>query len=237
MTEKQDTKPNIKNLWKKYIEPAYDEYEKKCEDSSKKVPKYFVPDVKNCSEEDVKYIILVESPHTDEVNSGKTTEDRYPLAGNSGKSVAIFLFNQDDSIGKLIKNQAEGLPNMAIVNVCNVPLQLVYNENDNTGENTKETINYVKDYDKLEDDLKHVRDKCEVIEGLKNNLNKRLGQYKKSNAIIIICGEFAKAYFDKIKTNFSNFKALYVPHPSRNHWEFIYKHRDNVSALKQLFEN
>ena len=230
-TKKQDKEQNINDLWEKYIKPAYEEYEKECKDS---VPNYFVPDIENCDKKDVKYIILVESPHTDEVNSAENTEDRYPLAGNSGKSVAKFLFDLDDSIGNLIKNNATSIPNTAIVNVCNVPLQLVKKSND-TDKNTKETINNV--YNELEDDLKYVRDNCKVIEGLKENLETRLAEYKESNATIIVCGEFAQTYFDGIKKDFSNFKALYVPHPSRNQWQFVYDHKDDVSILKWLFED
>ena len=229
----QDTEQIINDLWEKYIKPAYDEYKTECKDS---VPNYFVPDIENCSKKAVKYIILVESPHTDEVNSGKTTEDRYPLAGNSGKSVAKFLFNQDDSIGKLIKNKAESLPNMAIVNVCNVPLQLVYEKSNGDSKNTKKVINNVECYNALEEDLKHVRDNCRVIGALKDNLKTRIDAYNES-ATFIVCGEFAQTYFDGIKEDSSNFKALYVPHPSRNQWKFVYEHKDDVSNLKGLFEN
>ena len=123
----KDKDDRLQNVWDKYIGPAYTEYGKKYDGSSKNVPNYFVPDIENCTEKkDVKYIILVESPHTDEVNPETKTEERYPLAGKSGKSVAKFLFGEKTAIGELMKNKDEKIPPMAIVNVCNVPLQLVY---------------------------------------------------------------------------------------------------------------
>lgn len=247
----KDTAQNYKekrlqNVWDKYIGPAYTEYKKQDDDASKKVPNYFVPDIKNCDKNEVKYIILVESPHTDEVNPKIKTEERYPLAGDSGKSVAKFLFGEDNAIGELMKNKDEKIPQMAIVNVCNVPLQLVHEENNNddkntqkaNNKNTQKAINNVKKYRDFDKDLNYVRNNCKVIDELKENLKERLKEYKKSNATIIVCGEFAKAYYYDIKNekDFSNFKDLYVPHPSRNQWEFIYKHKDDVSILKWLFE-
>jgi hypothetical protein len=51
-----------------------------------------------------------------------------------------------------------------------------------------------------------------------------------------VCGEFAMAYYNEIKNNFQALKALNVPHPSRNHWQFIYENKDDISTLKWIFK-
>ena len=199
-------KQKLQDIWLNYIKPSY-----------LKEPKYFVKDISNCNNTEVEYIILCESPHIEEVEH----EPPLPLVGDSGKAIASFLFDENCSIGELIQDKSKiNLPKIAIVNVCNVPLQKIsHNEND------------VKNLS-----LDYLRNNCKIIDDLTENLKKRLLPY--SNAqVIVVCGEFAQKYYDRIKDNFKKVKPLYVPHPSRNHWKFVYEHKDDISVLKWLFEN
>ena len=69
---------------------------------------------------------------------------------------------------------------------------------------------------------------------------------------IVVCGDFARKYFNKfllgdknleIDTNIDllqkicddKIQMLYVPHPSRNQWQFIDTHHQNLNALKNQF--
>lgn len=67
-------------------------------------------------------VFIGESPHTEEVESGSTPEDRYPLAGESGKRVTKALASvfaegeRDRPISALAGNW------LSIVNVSEVPL-------------------------------------------------------------------------------------------------------------------
>lgn len=186
-------------------------------------PSYFVPDIENCEKDEVKYIFLCESPHNDEVNYKEThkNEQSIPLAGKSGIDVYSFLFDNDESkkpIGELVNNKDPNLPKIAIVNVCNIPLQVIdANKNDIA-----------------ERDLKYIRDNNIIIDCLLEDLKKRLGNYSNADKIVV-CGEFASAYFDKADLETLKGKALYVPHPSRNSWNFIYKHKGDIDELKELF--
>ena len=200
---------DLLDIWDKYIEPAY-----------KNKPSYYIEDKSNCANDTVEYIVLCESPHKDEVKL------KTPLVGKSGTAVSEFLFyNDKKSIGEWIKEDYQKeeskkeLPFMAIVNVCNVPLQKISkNKRDIKGLN-----------------LNYVRDNCKTITKLKDNLKERLSQYTNARTIIV-CGEFAQAYYDEIKTNFPVIKPLYVPHPSRNQWRFVYEHKDDISTLKWIFD-
>ncbi len=67
-------------------------------------------------------VFVGESPHTDEVSSGSTPEDRFPLAGESGKIVTEALAcvfregERDQPVGALAPDW------LSIVNVSEVPL-------------------------------------------------------------------------------------------------------------------
>ena len=73
---------------------------------------YFVNDLVY---DEVRVVFVLESPHTQEVKNG------YPVAGKSGNDMSKVLFGLDEAFGKLIYEQI--IKNIAIVNVCNYPLQ------------------------------------------------------------------------------------------------------------------
>ena len=205
----------LNKIWKDYIAPAY-ENSTDCQ--------YYVKDIENCKIDNVEYIILCESPHSDEIEYKDGNPQLLPLVGDSGKSVSEFLFGKKKPIGvwliEDLQKEEKELPHIAIVNTCNVPLQKV-----------DKSQNKVKDLN-----LAYLRDNCKIIPELKENLKVRLAKYTKAHTIIV-CGEFAQAYYNELKNNFKTIKSLYVPHPSRNHWQFIYEHKDDISTLKWLFNN
>lgn len=177
----------------------------------------YVPNIENYDKSEIGYIFLVESPHKNEI------KEHIPLVGNSGKSVAKFLLNDNKStIGELVYNKDKSLNDIriAIVNVCNIPLQTLDENKDFVGKN----------------ELNDFRENNEIDNYLVDGLIKNIDSYV-SAKVVIICGSFAKTYYEQIKDRIKikRLKELYVPHPSYNHWNFIYEHKDDISTLKWLF--
>ena len=178
----------------------------------------YVLNIANCNEADAEYILLVESPHKEEIKKS------IPLVGNTGLSVSKFLLGKTKTpFGELVKNNDSSLngKNIAIVNVCNIPLQII--------DKNKNIVN--------ENDLKKFREENKIDESLKKHLYESLNKYT-SAKVIVICGTFAKTYYESIKNKITvtDLKELYVPHPSYNHWDFIFEHKDDISILKWLFK-
>lgn len=222
---------------------------------------YYVLDTPN--EEDIKklerldYLFILESPHTDEVIK------EHPLAGDSGKAVTKFLLGKDEkqAFGEIVRdsysseaaaakraNSQLNNKKIAIVNVSNVPLQVI----EANKEATKDIVGLLESIRKnsiAQDNFGSV--------DLFKKFKTKLATYcdcKKFNdeATIVVCGEFAKKYFNKFLLGDKNLKIetntdllqricddkiqiLYVPHPSRNQWQFIDRHRENLNTLKNQF--
>lgn len=238
-------------------------------------PGYYVEDIPGINEitddAEFDYLFILESPHTDEV------KDRHPLAGDSGNSVTKFLLKKNNKnytdeqkkelkkpFGKIVedsyvgkdddKKRANSLLNnkkIAIVNVSNVPLQVI-NANRKDTEEIKEKLEKIRD--------NAVRSGTVGSICLLELFIKKLKKYilaETRNLTIVICGEFAKRYFDaicdggvtiseetegirkeikgKIDATKGQIRTLYVPHPSRGHWQFINDHQINLNQLKGMF--
>lgn len=212
MRSEEEYENILNDIWNQYIAPAY---------SNPGSHQYYVDDIANCENDKVEYIILCESPHAEEVEhkdlDGNTKP--IPLVGNSGKSISSFLFEDNTPIGELVVNKSKIISyKLAIVNVCNIPLQEIA-QNEDAIKNLR---------------LNYLRDNCKIVRNLSDNLKERLEKYVNARTIIV-CGEFAQVYYEEIKSNFPTIKTLYVPHPSRNHWQFVYEHKDDISTLKMLF--
>jgi len=222
------------------------------------------------------YLFILESPHTDEVKQG------HPLAGDSGKSVTKFLLKKNNknntdkrieaemkkTFGEIVKDSyvrndddkkcANTLLNnkkIAIVNVSNVPLQVIdANRGDTNG--IKEELKKIRD-NAIKNETKG---SIYLLELFINKLNKYILPNNK-NLSIVVCGDFAKRYFEKfllgdkkitINPNNKNqgleantellkkqyqgaIKILYVLHPSYMQWEVIDTHHQNLNTLKNQF--
>lgn len=191
--------------------------------------RYFVDDVKNVlDEKDVEWLFILESPHKDEFIK------KIPLQGLSGISVSKFFGFEEKPFGELINtDEIKNKANVAILNVSQVPLQRVDKTMDN-------------EYCKIYDELDKIRD-CGIDEELKKSFNKRLKKYEKNDILtIVVCGLFAKRYFDAyingrkginlLRRQYNDeIRILFVPHPSRHQWSFIEKHKENLATLKELF--
>jgi hypothetical protein len=193
---------------------------------------YYVADAINCNLDKVDYLILVESPHYVEV------EFKYPLAGRSGLSMSQHLINDDFEIpfGKLVNDRTE-ITNMAgkklgiaIVNVSNNPLQVIEANKDD-----------VRD---IISDLNKIRAGDLINNILIESLKVKLCPFSKNKEMkILVCGVFAQTYFDKYLESITDEnqecnireRTKYLPHPSRNHWQFVKRHSENLRNLNEIF--
>lgn len=217
MVSKGDKKETIDNLYESYL--------------SLQSSELYVPDISNCkSNSDVEVVVLVESPAKEEINHKPKP---LPLVGDSGKSMSKILFGFDISqpFGEIIQNGKTQLKNLrvcklnlAIVNVCNVPLQAVETKGNS----------FPKQYSS---DLESIRGNPKVIKKLLDNLGCKLRQYSNANTIIV-CGAFAEKYFnaldEDIKAGYS--KQLYPPHPSMNQWGEYNKRAADFLTMRELFK-
>ncbi|MEN8303721.1 MAG: uracil-DNA glycosylase family protein [Campylobacterota bacterium] len=177
---------------------------------------YFVNDLVY---KDSEVVFVLESPHTQEVKNG------YPVAGKSGKDMSQVLFGLDEAFGKLIHDQT--IKNIAIVNVCNYPLQKSAYLNVELKE--LEFFEKIRQNPKL-----RKSDKLginAVIDRVMSDFAERLKKHKDKK--IVLCGNFAQNCFETYlyRDNFQ--EVLYVPHPSFNNWRKE-KYRDVIEELKRF---
>ena len=200
--------------------------------NEEKPPIYFVDDVFNADKELVEFLFVLESPHKEEVINS------VPLMGNSGIDVSKFLYGRKETIPFGKKISTITVPKIGIINVSNIPLQVIKEDVANT--------NYPV-ADKVRQKLQEFRDSKTIKKDdkLYPFFSKKMDDFPNVK-IFIICGTFAEKYFDKyvIEQN-ENFilkkqykgeiEILKVPHPSYGHWQFIDKHKDNLERLKEIF--
>ena len=179
---------------------------------------YFVNDLVY---ENSEVVFVLESPHIQEVKNG------YPVAGKSGIDMSKVLFGLDEAFGKLIYEQR--VENIAIVNVCNYPLQKSAYKNTQSLE--LEKFEKIRQNPKLR---KYDKDGINsVIKPMMKDFSKRLLNH--GDKKIVLCGNFAQAAFDTVldETQFKD--VLRVPHPSFNNWKKE-KYADVIEELKSFIK-
>ena len=179
---------------------------------------YFVNDLVY---DDSEVVFVLESPHTQEVKNG------YPVAGKSGNDMSKVLFSLDESFGKLIYEQK--IKNMAILNICNYPLQKSAYKNPDMKE--LQQFEKIRQNPKLR---KYDKDSINlVVKPMMKNFKERLSKHKDKK--IVLCGNFAQAAFDSVLDEAEFKKILRVPHPSFNNWKKD-KYADVIEELKRFIK-
>lgn len=211
-------------------------------------PDYIVEDLKLDGDE-LEYLFVLESPHNDEIRN------KYPVAGDSGKDMVAYLFDNEacnQALGEVVqKGEKEWSKKIGIINVSQVPLQEV--------DEILKDEKYPKDkqLDEMFNILNRIRiaktgfgnfkgisgavaNKYEMIIHQKfvERLN-RVNNKKKIN--IILCGRFAQKHYiqyvdiESKKPNFIPFKENYdVPHPARHNWKGQF---DKLQELKVIIND
>ena len=166
--------------------------------------------------EDVKVVLLCESPHTEEVLS----RPRRPLVGNSGKGVAKVLRelvlrvpNTGGAIGDLVCERTEGFGWLGLMNACPLPMQKkVY-----SAALQQSHAGLFNDLQRLREGLPPVRRGLAdaVREDLQCRWNRVVARVD-GGALLIPCGEVARRLCDLAQIRNENLPN--TPHPSRNQW-------------------
>lgn len=199
---------------------------------------FLIPDfpARKCEWEDVRAILLVESPHTGEVQVG------YPLAGDSGEAVTRLisdniqgLENLSGSIGKILNGKPNPLPWLGIVNVCRLPLQeAAYRKRPNDAQILMRHPSWVV----FMESLKEVRDNPFTIHredgahrlvdrAIAEDLKRRSCNIRRFNSkSLACCGGVALAFYAKSRT-------VCLHHPSINQW----KNSEARKAAEKFFRD
>ena len=178
-------------------------------------------------------VFIGESPHTDEVNSGCTPEDRHPLAGESGKIVTtaltglgVFEDQEDEPIGALRPNW------LSIINVSEVPLnpaaylQLIAKDKvqlDTTQRPSLEQwAKMMYSFQLIKNGpVKRSRGECfvnEVETHIKNDFHCRAESEVGCNTQLVVClGKAAELYYKPLCSEGGVTRVLNEAHPSRSH--------------------
>jgi len=134
-------------------------------------------------------VIVVESPHTDEVDTG------IALSGVSGRVVSRTLIHRDTPIGPLCQ---DGSVHLSVVNTFSQPIKF-----DAKGESRPgllrdlSSLEYHNDKDKYKKEIKGMLDATPdrgLVDNYKGRLIRALGAAKGKR--IVVCGLIAQAVFE-----------------------------------------
>ncbi|MCU7197967.1 hypothetical protein [Turicibacter sanguinis] len=189
-----------------------------------------------------KYIFILESPHIDEINKG------YVACGDSGKSMSKLLgLGDKKSLGDLLNEKK--IHDISVLNVSRVPLQAIGNKKIIRKERKiKVSKSVIEQIEKLRE--KYTKNNeakfnkfsegnlNEFEEYLLNDFKERIEKLvgDDGNKVIIVCGNFAKVYFNQIEKGLNYREVLYVPHPSRNQWTNYINAKPGMDKLLEEFK-
>lgn len=174
----------------------------------------FVPDLVGRQGASVDLVLLLESPHIDEVQA------KHPLAGRAGREALAFLSETRDSgrsLGEEIsQRQRNGDFRVAILNVSRVPLQ----PQAVTGSDPLRA----EDWAQLErlrgsgaKQVGRLRTRRQYAESLLDNLASRLALLDLGPGTTVApTGRFAQMFWRSLPATPS--ALLEVPHPARHQW-------------------
>lgn len=176
---------------------------------SNSLERFLVPD-RGTDREELEVVLLVASPHTDEVCDG------YPLAGNSGTRIRNALDRccterslPDGSIGRLIYDNHPDFLRLGIMNVSQLPFEREAYEPSyvhcvrNDCRNRREWINYVRHmrtiFNGPERDRRNHRNCKYLDDAISENLRGRLDclHSRKPNVLLVRCGNVAQEFYRK----------------------------------------
>ena len=192
------------------------------------VESHIVPDVWGGNSASIKVILLVESPHKAEVDSG------HPLAERSGKSVtralkdnipAMCSVSRDIAIGNLVADGDQNVSWLGIMNTSRLPLQVgAYRANG------ADCSSNIPAWSKFAKCLRYVRGECRPVterneaallleRAIVRDLQERLHKIPIGNDhLLMCCGTLAQRIFERAAVH-SAFRVAYAPHPSYGQWQ------------------
>ena len=185
-----------------------------------------VPDLPEGDWGGVKAVLLLESPHEDEVQAG------HPLAGGSGRSVTKGLGENvpamhgvAGAVGDLVADGDRRVSWLGIMNASRLPLQVgAYRAN---GADRSVDIPAWGEFERC---LPYVRGEHRPVterneaallmeRAIVEDLQERLDGIPAENGLLLVCcGEFAQRMFERTEVQ-DTIRIAYAPHPSRGQWQ------------------
>ncbi|MGL4557968.1 MAG: hypothetical protein ACRCV5_10720 [Afipia sp.] len=203
------------------------------EDGTGPLKDFYVRDLLPPAQTAVELLLILESPHTEEVKAGT------PVVGGAGQSALDYLLGDTSgrSLGEFVDAMhAAGDYRVAIMNVSNVPLQPEAYE-DGTGPLTPdewEVIRVVRDSTAWRVDGTLTPEANRIGSILLDGLQDRVNLLSfEPGATAVACGDLAHR-FSRWLTGLPG-KPLKVYHPARNLWRNN-PDRDQHMDLRRLFE-
>ena len=193
--------------------------------------RFRVPD-RGTDRNQLRVVLLVESPHTDEVRPPEI-DDRYPLAGSAGRIVKNKLMDcrlnlpeQPNSIGQLVHDRHNAVQALGIMNVSGLPFQVDPYIRHNNGvrqtrcwgdyitcmnfiRNNPKTINYQGvQGGHLKTEINRLQ--CAIVDDLRRRL--RILHGRSPCVLLVRCGDVAQAFYGK--TGITMLHTCNLPHPT-----------------------
>lgn len=180
----------------------------------------------------VKLLLILESPHLEEVVAGT------PVVGGAGQSALEYLLGSatEGSLGEFVDAMHTAADyRVAVMNVSNVPLQPQAFDDD-AGPLTPEewkVIGVVRDSTAREVDGTMTPEANRIGTIIRDGLQRRVSRLVfESDAAVVLCGDFVQR-FARTLTGLPG-APLKVSHPSRNLW-LNNPDRDEHMAMRELF--
>ena len=193
----------------------------------------FAPDGVTVRNE-LRVVLLVESPHTDEVGLSDEIHNRHPLEGSAGRHVRDILEQgqldlPDEPIGRLVHRVDDTVRGLGIMNVSQLPFQetpyIQYNNDVRQNQCWNSYIRCMKHIKKspgtigyrgfnpnrcLRTEINRLQ--CAIVDDLRRRL--RVLHGRRHNVLLARCGEVAQAFHEK--TGIVMPHTCDLPHPT-NH--------------------
>ena len=198
---------------------------------SKSLRRFFVPDG-GTDRKRLKVVLLLESPHTDEVKLPSISH-RFPLAGRTGEDVyqelrclGVELPDQLYSIGKLVHQGDRAVRYLGIMNVSPLPFQKGAYESVPVPCGVQDCRcdgswdSYMECMETIRNGALSLRRECtrcqRMDEEISRDLKRRLESlYRRSRRVLLVpCGKVAAAFYLKAM-------VPYVPHPTHQAWRNV----------------
>ena len=202
---------------------------------------FLVPDLPAGDRERVKAILVLESPHTQEVDVG------YPVAGKTGKNVTAAICEHMPSahgisgeIGGLVAAPNSPVSWLGIMNACRLPLQTKAYAGNGSGEcrhnpawtSWSECIHWIREVSKRPVDK---RNEAAILfeRAIIQDLQARMDEFVNGRrALLVCCGKTAQRIFERTNKP-DRARVACAPHPTRGWW----KRAEYRDGIRDIFES